>query len=211
MTVKELRDYFQSRELGIQGAVGEYAILAPLVERNGELCLLFETRAATLIGHQPREVCFPGGRREKGEAPVDTALRETWEEIGIPPASIQILAPLDIIQDISDRVIYPFLGWLDGESLTHIALSEDEVQDIFFVPLDYLLHYEEKIYRYQVAPKVDESFPYERIGFPPDYPWRTGWMDVPIYEYEGHYIWGMTGRTVRWLLGEIRKAQRREG
>ena len=110
MTIAAMKDYFSHRELGIQGAVGEYAILVPLVQWEGKLCLLFETRAETLVGHQPGEVCFPGGRREAGEKPVDTALRETWEEIGIPPEAIEILAPLDVIQDISDRVIYPFLG-----------------------------------------------------------------------------------------------------
>jgi hypothetical protein len=54
---------------------------------------------------------------------------------------------------------------------------------------------------------VDDTFPYEKIGFPKDYPWRSGWMEVPIYTYEGHAIWGMTGRTVRWLLREIKKSQ----
>ena len=83
MTIAAMKDYFSHRELGIQGAVGEYAILVPLAQREGKLCLLFETRAETLVGHQPGEVCFPGGRREAGEKPVDTALRETWEETGL--------------------------------------------------------------------------------------------------------------------------------
>ena len=84
MTIAEMKHHFTHRELGIQGAVGEYAILVPLAQWEGKLCLLFETRAETLVGHQPGEVCFPGGRRERGERPVETALRETWEEIGIP-------------------------------------------------------------------------------------------------------------------------------
>ena len=93
MTIAEMKHHFTHRELGIQGAVGEYAILVPLAQWEGKLCLLFETRAETLVGHQPGEVCFPGGRRERGERPVETALRETWEEIGIPPEEIEILAP----------------------------------------------------------------------------------------------------------------------
>ena len=93
MTIAAMKDYFSHRELGIQGAVGEYAILVPPGPVGGKLCLLFETRAETLVGHQPGEVCFPGGRREAGEKPVDTALRETWEEIGIPAEAIEILAP----------------------------------------------------------------------------------------------------------------------
>lgn len=204
MTVEQMKEYFAARELGIQGATGEYAILVPLVQWEGKLCLLFETRAETLVGHQPGEVCFPGGRREKGERPVDTALRETWEEIGIPAGDIEILAPLDVIQDISDRVIYPFLARISSQGVEGRKASEAEVKDIFFVPLDYLLDYPEEVYRYVIAPQVDGKFPYERMGFPKDYPWRTGFMDVPIYEYQGHFIWGMTARTVRWLLRELR-------
>ena len=204
MTIAAMKDYFSHRELGIQGAVGEYAILVPLAQREGKLCLLFETRAETLVGHQPGEVCFPGGRREAGERPVDTALRETWEEIGIPAEDIDILAPLDVIQDISDRVIYPFLGLVSPAGVAHLAASAAEVKNVFFVPLDYLLDYPEEVYRYTVSAQVDDSFPYERIGFPKTYTWRKGYMDVPIYEYQGHYIWGMTARTVRWLLNQLR-------
>ena len=207
MTIETLRDYFQNRELGVQGAVGEYAVLVPLVDWEGELCLLFETRALTLVGHQPGEVCFPGGRREQGESPAETALRETWEELGIPGEAIEILAPLDVIQDLSDRVVYPFLGKVKAEALRALHESRDEVKDVFLVPLDYLLHYPEEVYRYPVRAVVDDSFPYDRIGFPHDYPWRSGWMNVPIYEYEGHFIWGMTARTVRWLLEHIRRME----
>lgn len=204
MTIDHMKDYFQTRELGIQNTAAEFAILVPLVEQDGELCLLFETRAETLVGHQPNEVCFPGGRREKGEKPVDTALRETWEELGIPAEAIEILAPLDVIQDISDRVIYPFLGKVSAEAVRALQASASEVKNTFLVPLRFLLDYQEEVYRYPVRFHSDDNFPFERIGFPKDYPWRSGWMDVPIYEYEGHVIWGLTGRMVRWLLGHLR-------
>lgn len=207
MRIDAMRDYFTQRELSVQGAVGEWAILVPLVEYQNQLCLLFETRAETLIGHQPGEVCFPGGRREKGETPAETARRETFEELGIPKEEIEILAPLDVIQDISDRVIYPFLGRIHGKGLASLRPSADEVKNAFFVPLDYLRQYPEEVYRYRITPQVDGSFPYERMGFPADYPWRYGWMDVPIYEYEGHFIWGLTARTVRWLLRELDKME----
>lgn len=204
MTIDHMRDYFQNRELGIHGAVSEYAVLVPLAEHEGKLCLLYETRAETLVGHQPGEVCFPGGRREKGEKPVDTALRETWEELGIPAETVEILAPLDVIQDISDRVIYPFLGRVSPEGVEALKASASEVKNTFFVPLDFLLDYPEEVYRYPVRFLADDKFPFERIGFPKDYPWRSGWMDVPIYEYEGHVIWGLTARLTRWFLGHLR-------
>ncbi|MBR3752138.1 MAG: hypothetical protein IKK50_03290 [Ruminiclostridium sp.] len=69
MNIDRMKTYFQNRELGLQCTVSEYAVLLPLVEHEGKLCLLYETRAETLVGHQPGEVCFPGGRREKGRSP----------------------------------------------------------------------------------------------------------------------------------------------
>ena len=82
---------------------------------------------------------------------------------------------------------------------------------MFFVPVDYLLNYKEEVYRYVVSAKVDDDFPYERIGFPKTYPWRKGYMNVPIYEYQGHFIWGMTGRMVRWFLQQLRQMEQQEG
>lgn len=204
MTVERVKAYFQNRELGLQCTVSEYAVLLPLVEQEGELFLLYETRAETLVGHQPGEVCFPGGRREKGEPPGETALRETWEELGIPKEEIEILAPLDVVQDISDRVIYPFLGRVTPEGVAQLQASQAEVKNTFLVPLDFLLQYEEEVYRYPVRFEDDGNFPFQRLGFPKDYRWRSGWMDVPVYEYEGHFIWGLTGRMTRWFLQHLK-------
>ena len=66
-------------------ATGQYSVLVPLVEREGGLSLLYEVRAGSLR-RQPGEVCFPGGRLEGAESPEECALRETWEELGIPRA-----------------------------------------------------------------------------------------------------------------------------
>lgn len=210
MNIDRMKTYFQNRELGLQCTVSEYAVLLPLVEHEGKLCLLYETRAETLVGHQPGEVCFPGGRREKGEKPVDTAIRETWEELGIPPEAIEVIAPLDVVQDISDRVIYPFLASIKPEAVEKLKESASEVKNTFCVPLDFLLDYEEEVYRYPVKFESDDTFPFAKVGFPDGYQWRSGWMDIPIYEYEGHIIWGLTGRMTRWFLDHLRKLAEEE-
>ena len=48
---------------------------------------------------------------------------------------------------------------------------------------------------------MDEDFPYDLIGFPQGYPWRTGTHQVPIWTYKGHVIWGLTARILLWNLG----------
>ncbi|MEG2001436.1 MAG: CoA pyrophosphatase [Evtepia sp.] len=195
MTIKKFESVFQNRRVGIQDAVGEYAILLPLVQHEGELSLIFEERADTLSGHHS-EVCFPGGRLEASESPLEAALRETFEEIGL--SNLRIIAPLDVIQDISDRVIYPFLAEADPAELAHLVINSDEVKEVFYVPISALLDQTPYLYTCPVTAESND-FPYERIGLS-DYAFRTGTMTVPIYKYQGHIIWGMTGRTVRRLL-----------
>ena len=199
LTVYDFVSVFKERAPGIQEARGIYAILVPLVERNGELHLLFEVRADTLR-RQPSETCFPGGRVELGETPQEAALRETWEEIGIAPERVQIIAPLDVIQDISNRVIYPFLAYLKEETFNEMTLNEDEVKEVFSVPLSHLREHPPYVYTSPVVMQVGEDFPYEKIGFEEGYTWRSGMLDVPVYEYQGHRVWGLTARAVRWLI-----------
>ena len=59
------------------------AVLVPLVQLSSGPALLYEVRSGSV--HQPGEICFPGGRVEPGENPVDTALRETYEEMALAP------------------------------------------------------------------------------------------------------------------------------
>ena len=71
------------------------AVLVPLVKMNGEYHLLFQKRAATI--RQGGDICFPGGRFEMGidKDFKDTALRETFEELGIERKDIKVLGQLD--------------------------------------------------------------------------------------------------------------------
>lgn len=198
MDLANLERTLQARTPGLMDARRSYAVLVPLVEREGELCLLYEVRASTLR-RQPGEVCFPGGRMEEGESPEECALRETWEELGIPPEAVEVIAPLDFQCSLGDQVFYPILGHVAPNGAEALRPSPAEVKEAFWVPVDFFLCHPPEVYTYALVPDVRE-FPYERIGFPQGYPWRRGRMEVPIYQWEGRVIWGMTARTVRGLL-----------
>ena len=47
---------------------------------------------------------------------------------------------------------------------------------------------------------MPEDFPYESVGIPRDYAWNHGWVDVPVWYWQGHAVWGMTARLVRDLI-----------
>jgi len=199
LTIKNLKQALSGRSIGVQEEQGRFAILLLLCEHEGETQLLFELRADTLRG-QPGETCFPGGRIEPGETPEEAALRETFEEVGIPPEEITLLSPLDMVIDISNRVLYPFLGYAPKESIGRLSLNPDEVKEVFFIPLRYLRTHEPYSYSAPVSMAIGEDFPYEKIGMPSDYRWRTGLLDVPVYEYHGKQVWGLTARALRWFL-----------
>ena len=182
-----------------------YAVLCPFVEQPDGLHLLFEVRAATLR-RQPGEVCFPGGMQEPGETPEVCALRETWEELGIPQEKIRLLGRLDFIAHRANFILHPVLALVEGDALGHLRLNPDEVAEVFQVPLDHLRNEPPLEYRYDLVPRPDENFPYDLIGIPRDYRWQIGGEDVPVYPWKGHVIWGLTGRITRHLTALLEEA-----
>ena len=182
MKIEKLEGTLKGRVPGLMDARRSYAVLVPLVEREGELHLLYEVRAKTLR-RQPGEVCFPGGLMEPGETPEECALRETWEELAIPPDGVKLLGRLDFIAHRAGMVPSPA-----------------EVEEVFFVPLSHLLNTAPIEYEYQLIPTPAENFPYELIGIPRNYKWQYGMENVPVYPWQGRAIWGLTGRITRNLV-----------
>ncbi|MEY4965068.1 MAG: hypothetical protein RL274_651 [Pseudomonadota bacterium] len=116
------------------GAV-KASVLLPILLRD-EPMLLFTRRTESLARHSG-QVSFPGGRREPGDlSPVETALRETFEETGIAPAFVTVAGYLDRYLTGTGFDIQPVVGQLaEGFALTP---DPREVAEIFEVPLAYL-------------------------------------------------------------------------
>ncbi|MEG1594596.1 MAG: CoA pyrophosphatase, partial [Oscillibacter sp.] len=191
---------FASHAPGLLGARHSYAVLCPLVALPDGLHLLFEVRAANLR-RQPGETCFPGGRMEPGETPIDCALRETAEELAIPAAEISLLGQSDFICNQTGFVLQPVLGLLSPRGFAALTPSPAEVAAVFTVPLDFFVTTPAEEFRYDLLPAVPDDFPYAAVGIPEDYSWNRGWVDVPVWHYAGHTIWGMTARIARDIAG----------
>ena len=194
----------EGRTPGLMDATERYAVLVPLVEREDGWYLLYEVRARSMR-RQPGEVCFPGGRMEGAESPEACALRETEEELSIPPSAVRILGRLDFIAHRANFIMYPILALVDARAVDRMTLNPGEVDETFLVPVRHLLETEPLEYSYQLIPQPAEGFPYELIGIPRDYRWQPGGENVPVYPWEGHAIWGLTGRITRHLVALLRE------
>lgn len=194
-----LEQTLRKRTPGLMDSNRSYAVLVPLVEREGELCLLYEVRANTLR-RQPGEVCFPGGRMEPGETPEECALRETREELAISPGRVRLLGRLDYIAHRANFLMQPVLGVVDSGALENMRPSPAEVDEVFFVPVSYLVEHPPMEYIRRMVPAPGDDFPYEVVGIPRDYKWQEGSDNVPVYPWKGRAIWGLTGRITRNLI-----------
>ncbi|HVA81725.1 MAG TPA: CoA pyrophosphatase [Candidatus Binataceae bacterium] len=156
------------------------AVLIPILERAGELHVVFIRRSDHVESHRG-QVAFPGGRVDPGDATLlDTALREAQEEVAIPPDAVQVLGALPVANTLTSGIIVaPFAGLIPAT--TAMRPSPDEVAEIFEVPLSAL-----------ADPR-----------FRGDYHWRRdsgGTSKYPAILYGGQTIWGLTLRITMDLL-----------
>ena len=193
-----LEQNLRARTPGLMDATGQYAVLVPLVEGEEGPALLYEVRAGSLR-RQPGEVCFPGGKMEGSESPEECALRETWEELAIPPSAVHVLGRLDFIAHRANFLMQPVLARVDGAALDAMCPSPAEVEEAFLVPLAHLLDHPPLEYEYRLVPET-RGFPNELVGIPEDYRWQAGKENVPVYPWGKHAIWGLTGRITRNLV-----------
>lgn len=196
--LERLARRYQGHEPGLLGAARSCAVLCPLVEREDGLRLLFEVRSSFVS--QGGEVCFPGGRMEPGESPQDCALRETEEELSIPRGEIALLGTPDFIWNQRGFLLRPVLGLVSAAGLAALRPAPAEVAEVFTAPLAFFRETKPDLRRYELIPRVPEDFPYGPVGIPRDYPWSRGQVEIPIWYYENHVIWGMTARLVKEII-----------
>lgn len=119
--------------------------------------------------HHAGQIALPGGRVELNESAVETALRETYEEIGIEADHIEILGTLsDFYVEVSRFQIRPVVGWLPSKPV--LQLNPDEVEKIIFFPIE------------KFAPPYDQQ----------QLDTLTGRLEVPCIRYNNEIIWGAT-------------------
>ena len=170
-------DYRLNPTAPVRAGYTQAAVLVPLVDRPEGMTVLLTLRTEHLNDHAG-QVSFPGGRVEPSDrSTIDTALRETEEEIGLGRQHIQVLGYLDRYRTVTGFDIEPVVGVVTPG----FTLKPDpfEVAEIFEVSLELVLC-EESFRRETLMHKGRERHFYE----------------IP---HKRHHIWGATAGILRTL------------
>lgn len=167
-------------ELTTGGGSTPSAVLVPLLEINDRLHIVLTRRRNDMRRHAG-EISFPGGRSDPEDVtPTATALREADEELGLPPANVEVLGALPPVGTfVTNYVIYPVVGWIrrPGEWL----ISPHEVDSVLELDLGAL-----------------------RAGYAQKRLVRQGFaFDTDTYTVDDHEVWGATGRILGDLLARL--------
>lgn len=157
------------------------AVLILLYAKDGILHVLLTKRTST-VEHHKGQISFPGGSADEGDGSlIETALRETAEEIGLETSDVEILGLYHDQWTPTGFSITPVVGYLP--SLPPLRLNHHEVEEIIEIPVSFFLD-----------ATNGEVRRIEREG-------KT--IDVHFYRYKGHEVWGATAAILRSFLAEI--------
>ncbi|MFZ3286310.1 MAG: CoA pyrophosphatase [Telluria sp.] len=160
------------------------AVLIPLVRRPEGLTMLLTRRTAHLTDHAG-QISFPGGRAEQVDAsPVETALRETEEEIGLGREHVEVLGVLPDYLVISGYRVSPVVALVTPPF--ELMADPSEVAEIFEVPLAFLMN----------------GMNHQRLSV--EQPGPAGRRSFYAMPYENFYIWGATAGMLRNLFHFLR-------
>ena len=173
--------------------MSDYAVLIPFVNTDGGDALLMEVRSQLV--RQPGEVCFPGGRAEPGETAVEAAVRETCEELGVTPDMIEVLGELKPLVMGDGREVRPVKARLRIGDIEALVLSEDEVAEVFLLPLSWMA--ENRPVHYDLGAATDNELPDKLLGYLERYGDYRHTGETDYIEYKGYGIWGLTARILR--------------
>lgn len=159
------------------------AVLCALFDDEDGQCEVVLTRRSSRLRSHSHQVSFPGGRIDPGETPVEAALREASEEVGIDPATVDVFGELSKLHTVTNPApITPFVAQLPGRP--KLRPNPAEVERAFSVQLAELTLPE--VYR-------------EELWTFPDGTERP----MSFFELVGDTVWGATARMLTELLDLI--------
>lgn len=180
--IQDLRDNF-TRPRSTLERPGHYpneaAVLIGVTDEP-EATIILTLRAAHLSSHSG-EVSLPGGKWERGDdSLVHTALRESEEEIALPPGRVEVINEQPPQYSLWGIKVTPFVGIVPPE--VELVANPEELHSVFRVPVAFFL---------------DDRRTETDVYYQGDREW---W--APVYHFEGYKIWGLTARILVEFLNQ---------
>jgi 8-oxo-dGTP pyrophosphatase MutT (NUDIX family) len=152
----------------------EASVLIPVLTFKEDLEILLTKRSVNLRDH-PGQIAFPGGKKEQCDNnPMETALREAEEEIGLKTSDVEVISSLPTHKTATGFTIKPYIG-LVREPFKK-TLQRGEVDEVFTVPFDHILD--------------EKNFTIQRRK------WNGAERRYYIVPFGPYYIWGATARIL---------------
>ena len=180
--LRSVLEPLQPKRYTIEGT-RDAAVLIPIVAVP-QPTLLFTRRTEHLSSHKG-QVSFPGGSIDDEDgSPIEAALREAEEEIGLHRDAVRVIGEIDAVPTfVTGYVVAPVVGWLDQEP--DLTPNPHEVAEILHVPVAHLVD----------ANRVEPGYAVDGLELPTE-----GWI------YDDNIIWGATARILRIFLGHLAEA-----
>ena len=195
LNIKTIQKKITNRIPGPTRIQSYYSVLIPIIEIDDKLNLIYELRASNL-STQPGQISFPGGKVERGEEFSQAAVRECAEELLIEQEKIKLLGEIDYLITPFDFIIYAFIGCLKLNSLSEIK-TNNEVAEVFNVPLEYFLDHEPEKYGAYFKSEFDTDFPYHLLPEGKNHKKLRSEYYIYFYRYQNRVIWGITAELTK--------------
>ena len=181
LLIQEKLKHYERRIIN-SDSLTKSAVLIPIVKTENGLELLFTKRTET-VEHHKGQISFPGGAADTIDlSPVDTALRESFEEIGIERSAISVIGMMDDLQTPSGFVVTPVVGFI--EHLPSLIVNAGEVAQVILIPLENF--FDDTIRHSDIR---------ERDGIK---------VEVFFYEVWKEPVWGATAFFVKQLVNLLK-------
>jgi len=172
-------EILRNRQINIirDGNLIPSAVLIPLCKKSEEYFVFFTKRPKIMKRHAG-QISFPGGLFDNSDKNIkETAIRETFEELGISQHNMKVLGRLDDYATITGYLISPFVGSINPNCI--LKINSSEIEELITIPLADLLN---------ISPRI-EIRTHQGLNYPTYH-----------YDYHEHVIWGATAKILKNFL-----------